>query len=111
MITISRLAFRRTLGFHSIPIKSIGQISFCFDDEIKRDNSSSFESSNISRRTFSTNNSNHPFVLSHPSKVDAKTEDERDRGRIICVTSGKGGVVSYRIYKGTNEPILSSLVS
>lgn len=33
----------------------------------------------------------HPFVLSHPSQVDGP-EDSRKRGRIVCVTSGKGGV-------------------
>ena len=46
--------------------------------------------SRISRRArlFSSDNS-HPFVLSHPSKVD---DNKKDRGRIVCITSGKGGV-------------------
>lgn len=34
----------------------------------------------------------HSFVLCHPSKVDALQEQDRERGRIVCVTSGKGGV-------------------
>ena len=35
--------------------------------------------------------STHPFVLSHPSTVE-KGADENTRGRIVCITSGKGGV-------------------
>lgn len=31
----------------------------------------------------------HSFVLSHPSEVD---DDNKSRGRIVCITSGKGGV-------------------
>jgi len=31
----------------------------------------------------------HPFILSHPKDVDGAT---RKRGRIVCITSGKGGV-------------------
>uniref|UniRef100_A0A7S2E996 AAA domain-containing protein n=1 Tax=Trieres chinensis TaxID=1514140 RepID=A0A7S2E996_TRICV len=33
----------------------------------------------------------HPLVLSHPSDVDT-TETDGGRGRIVCITSGKGGV-------------------
>lgn len=32
---------------------------------------------------------NHSFVLSHPSSVENR---ENSRGRIVCITSGKGGV-------------------
>merc|ERR1712176_1219321 len=32
----------------------------------------------------------HPFVLSHPKEVD--TKKDASRGRVICITSGKGGV-------------------
>lgn len=35
--------------------------------------------------------STHPFVLSHPSTVE-RGVDENTRGRIVCITSGKGGV-------------------
>jgi septum site-determining protein MinD len=51
--------------------------------------------------SFSTS-SQHSFVLSHPSLVDSTTttttnttataESSKRRGRIICITSGKGGV-------------------
>lgn len=59
-------------------------------------------SKNINERIRNASNNNrsfatgfsHSFVLSHPSQVDAKSEMERERGRIVCVTSGKGGVVS-----------------
>lgn len=37
----------------------------------------------------------HSFVLSHPSTVDDNSttaDDVRKRGRIVCITSGKGGV-------------------
>ena len=34
--------------------------------------------------------SSHPFVLSHPSDVDKG--EPYERGRIVCITSGKGGV-------------------
>ena len=43
----------------------------------------------------------HPFILSHPSVVDRRLDDspaqasqqqQQQRGRIVCVTSGKGGV-------------------
>ena len=38
----------------------------------------------------------HPFVLSHPSVVDGRISRDQQppqhRGRIVCVTSGKGGV-------------------
>jgi septum site-determining protein MinD len=41
-------------------------------------------------RTFATTTEkHHPFVLSHPSTVDSGSPE---RGRIVCVTSGKGGV-------------------
>ncbi|KAL7545309.1 hypothetical protein ACHAWF_008662 [Thalassiosira exigua] len=55
------------------------------------------------RRSLATKSSpspsSHPFVLSHPSDVDGD-DDEQDsnsnsrpsRGRIVCITSGKGGV-------------------
>ena len=51
---------------------------------------SSMMLSRISRcqRVFSTR-ALHPFVLSHPSQVD---NNETGRGRIVCITSGKGGV-------------------
>mmetsp|Transcript_3095 Transcript_3095/g.6807 ORF Transcript_3095/g.6807 Transcript_3095/m.6807 type:complete len:334 (-) Transcript_3095:54-1055(-) len=44
--------------------------------------------------TSSSSSSPHPFVLSHPSEVDHSGGDEttKSRGRIICITSGKGGV-------------------
>lgn len=44
--------------------------------------------SRVSRctRLFSTE---HSFVLSHPGQVD---NDAKGRGRIVCITSGKGGV-------------------
>jgi Mrp family chromosome partitioning ATPase len=35
--------------------------------------------------------SSHPFVLSHPSSVEGG-DGENTRGRIVCITSGKGGV-------------------
>lgn len=37
----------------------------------------------------STSSSEHSFVLSHPSAVD---HGQTDRGRVVAVTSGKGGV-------------------
>jgi len=37
-----------------------------------------------------SSSSDHSFVLSHPSTVDNVSSSER--GRIVCVTSGKGGV-------------------
>ena len=33
--------------------------------------------------------SSPPFILSHPSDVD---NTDAERGRIVCITSGKGGV-------------------
>lgn len=42
-----------------------------------------------STRLFSSEASSHSFVLSHPSEVDS---DNKSRGRIVCITSGKGGV-------------------
>jgi len=43
-----------------------------------------------SNRQLSTTSDNaHPFVLSHPDEVDGK---QSQRGRIVCITSGKGGV-------------------
>lgn len=41
----------------------------------------------LSRKCLTTT-TEHPFVLSHPSGVDKGSE----RGRVVCVTSGKGGV-------------------
>jgi len=41
----------------------------------------------VVNRTFST--SEHSFLLSHPSEVD---NNKNGRGRIVCITSGKGGV-------------------
>ena len=45
------------------------------------------------RVCFSTESSNDgkKLVLSHPSEVDTD-EQSRKRGRIVCITSGKGGV-------------------
>ncbi len=44
----------------------------------------------ISQRYLSSSSSSSsPFVLSHPSTVDTENPS---RGRIICITSGKGGV-------------------
>ncbi len=50
-------------------------------------------------RTASTTSSARRFVLSHPSTVDntknsttTATNEKTTRGRIICITSGKGGV-------------------
>jgi len=40
-------------------------------------------------RKLSAATKTHPFILSHPSEVDTK---ESSRGRVICITSGKGGV-------------------
>jgi len=37
----------------------------------------------------SSTDQQHPFVLSHPSTVD---DASSKRGRIVCITSGKGGV-------------------
>ena len=39
--------------------------------------------------------SQHPFVLSHPASVE-KGAGENSRGRIVCITSGKGGVGKVR---------------
>lgn len=50
------------------------------------------------RRALQRYSSSHPFVLSHPSVVDPRRSDQnpaseqQKRGRIVCVTSGKGGV-------------------
>jgi septum site-determining protein MinD len=44
----------------------------------------------ITVRAFSgAQKGDHSFTLSHPSAVD---EGKKERGRIICITSGKGGV-------------------
>jgi hypothetical protein len=40
--------------------------------------------------------SSHPFVLSHPASVE-KGAGENTRGRIVCITSGKGGVGKVRL--------------
>lgn len=42
--------------------------------------------------TTTANASSHPFVLSHPSEVDHSPDRSPSRGRIVCITSGKGGV-------------------
>ena len=42
-----------------------------------------------SRYTRFLSTKSHPFVLSHPAEVD---NDKNGRGRIVCITSGKGGV-------------------
>jgi len=39
-------------------------------------------------RSFTT--ASHSFVLSHPSSVDPP--NDKSRGRVVAVTSGKGGV-------------------
>jgi septum site-determining protein MinD len=53
------------------------------------------------RLTLQRSFSSHPFILSHPSVVDPRRDHDNDpsasqqqqtRGRIVCVTSGKGGV-------------------
>ena len=50
------------------------------------------------RRSVQTSSTltSHPFILSHPSVVDRRRDDDSSasptRGRIVCVTSGKGGV-------------------
>lgn len=44
-------------------------------------------SPSLARRAITT--ANQPLVLSHPSVVDGK---DQERGRIVCVSSGKGGV-------------------
>ena len=51
------------------------------------------------RRTVQTSSAltSHPFILSHPSAVDRRGDNDspasqQKRGRIVCVTSGKGGV-------------------
>lgn len=40
------------------------------------------------RHTY-TVSTTHPFILTHPQTVDGETSN---RGRVICITSGKGGV-------------------
>jgi len=42
------------------------------------------------QRPLSSSTATHPLVLSHPSEVD--NTESPSRGRIICITSGKGGV-------------------
>jgi len=47
------------------------------------------------RGRFFASSPSHPFVLSHPSEVDhspGATDETPSRGRIVCITSGKGGV-------------------
>ncbi|KAL7533038.1 hypothetical protein ACHAXR_005002 [Thalassiosira sp. AJA248-18] len=43
------------------------------------------------RRHLASSAPSHPFVLSHPSEVDDEGPSS-PRGRIVCITSGKGGV-------------------
>uniref|UniRef100_A0A7S4V4S5 AAA domain-containing protein n=1 Tax=Ditylum brightwellii TaxID=49249 RepID=A0A7S4V4S5_9STRA len=50
-------------------------------------------SSKIVNTRFLSSSSSHPFVLSHPKDVDTIIGGSgTKRGRIVCVTSGKGGV-------------------
>lgn len=37
-------------------------------------------------------NPDNDFVLSHPAEVDHNDPLDNSRGRIVCITSGKGGV-------------------
>lgn len=53
---------------------------------VLRNSSRVFQASQGARKLLSTQS--HPFVLSHPADVD----DKNERGRIVCITSGKGGV-------------------